>query len=424
MLENMVAIIETDERKPIITSLLDVDFYKFTMGQFVFHRYPNVPVKYGFNNRTKKVKLADVIAEDDLRNELDAVRDLRPTEAEIAFLRRQKNNGAPLFKEDYLEFFQNIQLPDYNLKKVDGQFVTEFPGPWAKAIYWETLDLSIKNELYYRAITKGMDEPAIYTEGNRRLEEKIALFNQHPGLRFMEFGTRRRYSGPWQEHEVKRFKEELGYNQLIGTSNVLLAMNHGLKPVGTQAHELQMVLTALAARGSDDELRAAPNRVLTEWWDEYGFDLSVMLTDTFGTNFFFKDMTEKQARDWKGLRQDSASPVAFAKKQIKFYQDREIDPAKKLFVPSDGLNEKKIVNLYNQFGEQIVTVPALGTNGSNDLGLKPLSLVVKAVEADGNGTVKLSDNPAKSMGSPENIARYQRVFEYNPADYAIEECIY
>ena len=43
--------------------------------------------------------------------------------------------------------------------------------------------------------------------------------------------------------------------------------------------------------------------------------------------------------------------------------------------------------------------------------LAPFSLVCKAVSANGRPTVKLSDNPEKAMGPPDQIDRYKRVFE-------------
>lgn len=418
----MVAIIETDERKPIITSLLDVDFYKFTMGQFVFHRYPNVQVKYGANNRTKKVKLAEVVAEADLRNELDAVRDLRPTESEIAFLRAQKNNGQQLLDENYLDFFKNIRLQDYKLAKKDGQFELEFEGDWATEIYWETIALSIKNELYYRALTKGMDKQEIYAEGKRRLEEKLDLLEQNPFVKFMEFGTRRRFSKDWQEYVIARCKERVP-NQMVGTSNVYQAMQQGLTPKGTMAHELFMVIAAIND-GNDESLRASHQKVLREWWNEYGVGLSIALTDTFGTNFFFKDMPQDLAEGYLGQRQDSGNPRAFANKQIQFYQERGIDATKKVFCPSDGLDERKIIDLQKEFYGRVLQTAGWGTNLTNDLGFDSISLVIKATEANGSGTVKLSDNLAKGIGSERNQTRYQRVFDYNPAEYAREECVY
>lgn len=417
---------ETNNERPIIQSLLDLDHYKLTMGQFAFHRYADVPVKYASTNRTKKVRLAEIIDEGDYRRELDHIRTLKPTEKEIAYLRTQKNNGQALFQEDYLDFFRNLQMPSYNLKVEDGQFKTEFPGPWAKSIYWETLDLSVKNELYYRALMKKMTPEqvqAVYKEGQKRLEEKINLINQNPGLRFIEFGTRRRFSGDWQDYVVENFKNNLENGQMIGTSNVYLAMKHGLSPKGTMAHETFMIMSGIMHE-NDDSIRASHNQVITEWYDEYGKDLSIILTDTYGSDFFFKDMTQKQAEECIGLRQDSGNPGNFANKEIQFYESKQIDPKTKLFVPSDGLDTPQMIGLHNRFAWRIPTVPGYGTNATNDLGLDPLSLVVKAVESCGHGTVKLSDNPAKGMGKPEDVARFMRIFEYDPNKYAAEECRY
>ena len=71
----------------IIESLLDLDFYKLTMGQLVFYLYTLIPVKYGFKNRTKKVVLTKFIKLSALKRELDHARTLRFTEKEIDYLR-------------------------------------------------------------------------------------------------------------------------------------------------------------------------------------------------------------------------------------------------------------------------------------------------------------------------------------------------
>ena len=46
---------------PIIRSLLDTDFYKFLMHQFIWMLYPDVPVTFSLINRTRKVRLAELI---------------------------------------------------------------------------------------------------------------------------------------------------------------------------------------------------------------------------------------------------------------------------------------------------------------------------------------------------------------------------
>ncbi len=414
----------TLERKntPIITSLLDLDHYKLTMGQFVFNRYPNVPVKYAFNNRTK-IKIAQVIDEKDLRQELDSVQGLKPTPDELEFLSGLKNNRLPLFSNDYLRFLESVQLPDYQLEVKEGNFKIEFQGKWSEAIYWETFALSIVNELYYRKLTKDFSPEELkrlYQTGEERLKRKIEVLKQYPDIRYLEFGTRRRFSRNWQDYLVGRLREETP-TKLIGTSNVYLAKKHNLKPQGTMAHELFMVMSGIM-HGSDDGIRASHNQVLSEWWDEYGYDLSVALTDTYGSDFFFRDMNREQAEKYKGMRQDSGKPKLFGNKQIEFYEKKGIDPRQKLFVPSDGLTLETITDIQRDFEGRIIPAYGWGTSLTNDLGLDSLSIVVKAVESNGYGTVKLSDNPAKATGIKNDIARFMRIFGYDSSKYAYERC--
>jgi nicotinate phosphoribosyltransferase len=403
---------------PIITSLLDLDFYKLTMGQFVYHRYADVPVKYAFNNRTRSVHLADFVSEDDLRHQLDLCRNLRFGVIETKYLERLKNDeGARLFADDYLNFLRDVQLPPYDLKTVDGQFQLEFPGPWATAIYWETIALSVINELYFRKLSLGQEEAA-EKEGLLRFMEKVDILRAHPHIKFSDFGTRRRFSKDWQDYIVGMANSYLP-NQFLGTSNVFLAKKHNCRPIGTMAHELFMIISRLNG-DTDDDIRASHNRVLREWWDEYGHSLSIALTDTFGSEFFFRDMTPEQAQAWKGLRQDSGDPIVFGENAFDFYERQDIDQRRKLIVFSDGLDIGKIVNLAEYFLGRFTTPFGWGTGLTNDLGFETASLVIKAAEANGRGTVKLSDNLAKAMGKPEDVERFKRIFGYTGSDF--EEC--
>lgn len=408
---------------PIITSLLDIDFYKFLMGQWVFHRYADVPVRYAFTNRTTQVNIANFIDEEDLRRELDSVMRLRFTTNELQYLGSIDDYGEGLFSEDYLEFLGGLELPSYSLEKKDANYVLEFSGKWAETIYWETIALALVNELYYREKMRQLsqaDQGNILRTGKSLLDKKIRIILENLDIRFSDFGTRRRYSKEWQDYIVGELVERVP-GQFLGTSNVALARKYDITPIGTCAHETFMAMGAiLESRGRN--IQEAQNEVLESWWEEYGTKLSVALTDTWGSDFFFAHMTDNQARDWKGLRQDSGDPFEFGDKAIGFYREKRIDTKEKLIVFSDALGIETIVKLQNRFSLDINTGFGWGTNLTNDLGFMALSLVIKLIEANGIGTVKLSDNLAKAIGDPEDIERYKREFGYTGNTFT--ECRY
>jgi len=276
--------------------------------------------------------------------------------------------------------------------------------------------MSELNEAYFNNYLQvhNLDPFDVFDEGDRRLTEKIALLKANPDIKISDFGTRRHFSMQWQNYVLERLIDECPEN-LVGTSNIALANSLGIKPIGTFAHELPMVYAALAdARGED--LRASHNRLLNDWYDQYGQDYSIALTDTFTTDFFFEDFTKEQAQTWKGVRQDSGDPFDFGENLIQFYQDKGINPLTKIVVFSDGLNIKAIIGLQKQFENRIQTVFGWGTDLMNDLGVKPLNIVMKAThvklpdtnqEAD---TVKLSDDQGKHIGPSVLLERYQNDF--------------
>lgn len=410
--------------KPIIESFLDTDFYKFTMGRLIFELYQGVWVKYAFTNRTKKVRLAEHIAKRDLVEQLDYIRDkVRINNSGLHYLRGTNEYQERMFPEDYLLFLKGLKFPNYQLRENGGTYEIEFSGNWSETIYWETIALPIINELYNKSFLDKLskfEKDVIYAQGKVRLAEKIKILKTRPELTFCDFGTRRRFSRKWHEYVVKTLAEELP-DQFLGTSNVWLAMKYGLLPMGTSAHELFMVMSGILG-GSDESVHASHNQVLQDWWKTYDRGLSIALTDTYGSDFFFRDMTEEQARNWKGLRQDSGDPIEFGEKAIKFYQNYGIDPRGKLIVFSDGLDIETIVKIYDHFKGRILVTFGWGTNLTNDLGLGALSVVIKTVEANTRGLVKLSDNIAKAIGRPEDIERYKKIFGYTSATY--QECRY
>lgn len=407
---------------PIIKSLLDIDFYKFTMGQLVLKKYLGVGVKYAFKNRTDKVNLVNFLDIAKLRQELEIVKELRFNNSELHYLKGTNEYGDRMFCEEYLEFLKNLRLPDYQLKVNGDEIVLEFFGKWSEAIYWETIALTIINELYYRALMNkktDFEKDLVYANGKIRLAEKIKLLQGYPNIKFADFGTRRRFSAEWHNYVVNTLACEMP-NQFLGTSNTYLAMKYGLLPIGTSAHEMNMVLAGI--QETDGDIRDSHNQVLRDWWDEYGYGLSIALTDTFGSAFFFNDMTLEQAKKWKGLRQDSGNPIDFANRAIEFYKRFNIDAREKLIIFSDGLDTQTIIKLHRRFLGKIKTSFGWGTNLTNDLGFEALSIVIKPKEVNGKGVVKLSDNIAKAMGKKEDIDFYKRIFNYTTNFY--EKCVY
>lgn len=410
-----------------IESLLDTDFYKFTMGQLIFHRYRSVPVKFALTIRTKGVGYANIVSEEDLRRELDYARTLRFTNNDLDYLRGTNEYGDRMFKEDYLDFLKNFQLPPYHLEKIGDSYQYEVAWPWAEALYCETVDLPIFNELYYRSLMRSLsrfEKEAVYARAKVLLADKLKFLKEHPGITFSDFGTRRRHSREWQDYVVGVLAEELPRKQFLGTSNVYFANKYGLIPMGTDAHERAMAMAGIM-HGSDDDIRASFVKTFTDWWDEYGWGLSIALIDTYGSDFIFNDTSgfgEWIAKEWKGMRQDSGDPILWGEKAIQFYKRHGVDPREKIAIFSDSLDTKEMYELQQAFGERTkVTTFGWGTKLMNHFpDYRTLSMVIKLIEANGNEVAKLSDNIAKAIGKPEDIERFKKIFGYSSDFY--EEC--
>ena len=412
----------------IVSSLLDTDFYKFPMGQLIFRSYSNVEVEFGLINRSG-APLARFIREEELRDELDQVRSLRFNNSELHYLRGTNEYGERMFGEDFLQFLKNLQLPPYRLERVGDSYRLSFAGPWAAVTYWEIPALAIVNELYYRSqldAQSRFDQDVTQAAGISRLREKIGRLREYPAITFSDFGTRRRFSGAWHDYLVGALAEELPA-QFRGTSNVHLAMKHGLLPMGTSAHELPMVVAALAFAEADktqdpeEILAGAQQEVLQGWWNLYGTGLSIALTDTFGSPFFFRTAPEYVARDWKGTRQDSGSPFSYGEQAINWYAKYGVDPLSKLTVFSDQLDVQRMVDLHLAFRGRLGHTFGIGTNLTNDVGFNPISIVIKTLKANGRSTVKLSDNLAKALGNSDEVERYKRAAGYTNTESA--ECV-
>jgi nicotinate phosphoribosyltransferase len=423
---------------PIVRSLLDTDFYKFLMLQFIWKNFPTTRVTSEVHNRTVRVRLADQISVADLRDQLDHVRSLRLRRSELIWLAGNTFYGVrQIFHPDFLAWLdRDFRLSDYEIvetrdprtNELDGQLAIRFSGLWTEVTLWEVYSLAIVSEMKTRAALSTLNElelDVLYARAKTRLWDKIEQLRQVEGLRLSDFGTRRRHSFLWQEYCVQALSTALNTShteRFTGTSNTALAYKHDLEAIGTNAHELPMAMAAIASRGTDEDLRDSQYQVLELWRKSYNNELLIMLPDTFGTTQFLEGAPDWVAH-WTGERADSKDPFLAGDEYIAWLLRRGQDPRSKRLIASDGLDASTIVELQKHFNGRIRFSAGWGTLLTNDFRdchprgpaaaqatFDPISLVCKLTSADGIPTVKLSDNPNKATGPADLIARYRRAF--------------
>jgi len=432
---------------PITRSLLDTDFYKLLMLQFIWKHFPQTAASFSLNNRSPQLRLADLIDIGELREQLEETRKLRFSKSELIWLAGNTFYGTSgIFEPAFLEWLEHaFRLADYELSVQDGQFSLSFVGRWVETTLWEIYALSIISELRSRVSLKRLSEfelDILYARAKTKLWEKLARLRAVPGLSISDFGTRRRHSFLWQEYVVKAVRDVLG-GSFKGTSNTYLACKHDLEAIGTNAHELPMALAAMAK--DDEELKTAQYRVLQLWQQTYHGELLILLPDTFGSTQFLQNAPDWVA-SWTGQRADSKDPYVAGDEYIRWLEQHERDPRQKLFIASDGLDVDTILGLHSyfsgesrngatpadlwqasefldgrkwQFQPRIRFSAGWGTLLTNDFrhcnprgddSFDPVNLVCKLNDADGRPAVKLSDHFAKALGAPAEVERYRRVF--------------
>ncbi len=411
---------------PIVRSLLDTDFYKLLMLQFIWKNFPRTAVTSEVHNRTVHVRLAERISVGALREQMEHVRGLRFLRSELIWLAGNTFYGVKhIFEPAFLDWLEHgFRMSAYEIDERDGQLALRFSGLWTEVTMWEVYALAIVSEMKTRAALAELTElelDVLYARAKTRLWDKIEQLRRVEGLRLSDFGTRRRHSFLWQEYAVQALAAALG-ERLTGTSNTALAYKHNLEAIGTNAHELPMVMAALASRRSDEALRQSQYRVLELWQQSYGGELLILLPDTFGTTQFL-DNAPAWVSQWTGERADSKDPFAAGDEYIAWLISRGEDPHTKRLIASDGLDAGDIIRLHEYFNRRIRFSAGWGTLLTNDFRdchprgpsvaqdtFAPISLVCKVTSADGIPTVKLSDNPRKATGPAEEIERYRKVF--------------
>lgn len=398
----------------IIHSLLDTDLYKFTMLQVVLHKFPQTHSVYHFRCRNLEdtvYPLTDILH--DLNEQLDYLCQLKFKEDELLYLRSLR-----FIKSDFVDYLELFQLKRRFIKASidsEGRLDIWVEGPMVQAMMFEIFVLAIVNELYFRRIRS--DE--VWAEGERRLQAKMVLLNQYqqeqnqndPPFLVSDFGTRRRYSYDWQKHVIEAFNRAAP-DIFRGTSNVLIAKDLGLTPIGTMAHEFLQAFQALDVR-----LRDFQKAALETWVQEYRGDLGIALTDVVGMDAFLRDFDLYFAKLFDGLRHDSGDPYEWGDKAYAHYKKLKVDSKSKMLTFSDGLNLEKAWALHQYFKDRFQVSFGIGTNLTNDMGQTPLNIVLKLVECNGQSVAKISDSPGKTMTDNDTFLAYLRqVFEITEAE--------
>jgi nicotinate phosphoribosyltransferase len=386
---------------PVILSLLDTDLYKFTLWQPMLHRHPQTQATYRFVLRNApQYPLAELA--DEVNAQLDHLCSLRFHREELDFIASLR-----FMKPDFVDFLRIFHFQrDFIEARADGGHLRiEARGPQVHVMGFEIFVLAIVNELYFRRF----DRDAAFAEGRRRLQAKIdrlRAFSLQPALahpfEFFDFGVRRRYARAWQAEVVATLARELP-EYFKGTSNVLLARECGITPIGTMGHEYLQTFQATGVR-----LRDFQRAALEEWVQEYRGDLGIALTDTVGMDAFLADFDLYFAKLYDGLRHDSGDPFAWGEKALAHYGALQIDANTKRLVFSDGLDVVMAIRLYRAFADRTQTGFGIGTNLSNDVGLAPLNIVMKLTACNGQPVAKLSDSPGKTLCDDVTFLAYLR----------------
>ena len=373
----------------IVKSLGDTDMYKFSMGNCVWQNYPDATATYEFVCRGHE-KLG-FLAEP-LKRQVQMIRERPHGLREHEFLM-----GLGWLDREYLAYMCNDF--DYSTTKVDisdrdGELHIVARGRWIDAMMWEIPILATVNELWFDSMKSKVGD-----FGTTRLREKMAFFRQYPRFQFADFGTRRRFSAEWQESVVSTLATQM-QGQFIGTSNVGLACKLGLKPIGTMAHEFISAHLALCPR-----IEVAQSKALYTWLQTYKTNLGIALSDTFTSEAFFRGFDIVLSKAFSGVRQDSGDPFSFAKRAIEHYESMGIDPRTKTIVFSDSLTPERAIDIWKQFVGRIGVSFGIGTNLTNDMGVKPLSIVMKMIECNGKPVCKISDDGGKAISGSPGVMR-------------------
>ena len=384
----------------IITSLLETDMYKFSMGQAIYHQFSEYKTTWSFKCRNTDVHFTDEMVDEIIR-QIKLYCKLNFTEEELEYL-----DGIKWIKGSYVDFLRlwKPRFEDFEITKdAECGLAIETKGTWLNTSMYEIPTLAIVNEVYFRM---NYNNDRLKKSFEDRLNEKIRRVTTgelNLGA-FSEFGLRRRLSAEAQEMAVKVLAEHsYPASKFVGTSNVYLAKKFGLTPVGTMAHEWIMCV----GQGNHKHNPAYSNWYsLDAWVKEYGVLNGTALTDAITTDCFLKDFQLTYATLFSGVRHDSGDPYEWGNKMIAHYEKLGIDARTKTLLFSDNLDFEKASAIHDYFVGKIKVAFGIGTYISNDTDEPPLNIVMKTTACNGMDVAKISDTPGKGMCKNPDYVHY------------------
>jgi nicotinate phosphoribosyltransferase len=385
----------------IIQSMLDTDYYTFTMQQAIQHQHPSVDAEYDFIVRSSESLVAYI---PEVRKQLELLADMQMTDDQIRFLGDPKKRGY--LKADYLRFMRLYRFdPSYvHVYEAEGQMAIRVCGPWVHTINFEQPLLAmvseIRNRHVYPNVTLESVREKLYNKIDKLKVDATAEELSH--MRVADFSTRRRLSYKAQNEVVSVMMHDFP-GVFTGTSNVHIGREFDIPVIGTMAHQWLMGYQQLG------RLRESQTAALEGWVKEYRGELGIALTDCINTDHFLSEFDLYFSKLFDGLRHDSGCPFAWGEKVIKHYEKMKIDPRSKSVVFSDSLNFDTCLALVRAFKGRLKLGFGVGTNLGCDVdGVKPLSIVMKLVAVNGQAVVKFSDDPAKVVCRNDSFLDYAK----------------
>lgn len=393
--------------QPIITSLLETDLYKFSMGQAMFHQFSDYKTNWTFKCRNTDVHFTAEMLEE-IKEQIKHYCSLRFTEEELTYLKSIK-----WLKQSYVDFLRLWQPRWEEFEITDNAacgLSIETTGTWLNTSMYEIATLAIVNEVYFRM---AYDYEELMDSFRANLADKVQgiMDGTYKLGNYSEFGLRRRLSGEAQELAIRELvKVDCKASHIVGTSNVFLARKLNLLPVGTMAHEWIMC----TGQGNMKHNPAYSNwYALDAWVKEYGVLNGTALTDTITTDCFLKDFQLTFATLFSGVRHDSGDPFEWGNKMIKHYESLGIDPKMKTLLFSDSLDFDRATKLNEYFKDKVKVAFGIGTYISNDTKYDALNIVMKITECNGTDVAKISDTPGKGMcKNPEYVDYLERCINW------------